>query len=129
MTDTSVISIMIDPSQEEIIGVVDGHLYLKTIYQKNDEDFFDYDDLCVAIISKELYAKMFNLWLDAKQQYCTSWGSFCGVGGFFYSKELKYLSTMTITTEWNAKTKDLDTKIVPVFEIIEMDMRCDMEHG
>jgi hypothetical protein len=93
-----------------ILGVYGLDVYLMGTY--------DIEHDCVIKISRSLFKKSLDIWLQDKKRYCELWGHFCGVMGSIRSLDYKEIDKM-----------EVDEKELNVYEINAIADFTDMEHG
>lgn len=112
------VSVSVIPFQDDILGVVDGFVFIKTMD-------------CVVKIPRKEYLRILNLWLDAKESYCKRWNHFCGVMGDIGTDngeqigEIDILNEDSIDDDENAPAY----KNVPLILAEKFNNLVDMEHG
>jgi len=93
-----------------IWGVYGEDVYLKGIY--------NFEHVCVIKISKILFKKSMDLWLEDKKNYCELWGHFCGVMGSIRSFDYEEMDNMVV-----------DEQDLKVYQFNSIEDFTDMEHG
>lgn len=68
-----------DPSNDEILGFFKNKIHVKV---------YDFDENPVVLImSKKLFHKTWDNWLDGKRKYCEKWNDYCGVMGYTHIED------------------------------------------
>lgn len=104
-----------DISNSEILGVMDNHIHIK-----GDEAIF--------LVPREMYLKIWNMWLDAKQRYCEDRKYYCGVMGTIEVTEARPIQDITIN-EWSQSDEDMRKVTYKAFVVEDVGDYIDMEHG
>ena len=104
-----------------ILGVFGNSVYLKGQMGYNKE--------CIIKISRNLFMKSLEYWLNDKKEHCEISGDFCGVLGTIRSCDCTPAGTRKISTEYNRKKGRWEWVKLRVFKIRSIDPETDMEHG
>jgi len=92
-----------------ILGVYGNDVFLK--------GFYDIEHECIIKITRNLFKKSIDNWLNDKKSYCERYGYFCGVMGSIRSDDFEEV------------IGEFEDKELKVYKIISIDMNTDMEHG
>ena len=112
-----------DPSTDEILGVFDNQIHIKSIYD---------DSPVVLVLSNELFHKTWNNWIKGKEDYCKRWNEYCGIGGYTYIEEGKILNKTIKLYEYPYSEKEEFIRVEydsPVIEVIKFSELHNFEHG
>ena len=119
------ISIVLNPHEDKIIGIVGSDIYFKPQYEKS-----------ILIVKRKEYLRILNLYLNVKKSFCKRYDHFCGVFGELQVLEYETYSEGFKINEINEVEDDgendgIEIKEVkyPLFRAIKFDNRVDMEHG
>ena len=93
-----------------ILGVRGSDVYLKGLY--------GFKNVCIIEISKTLFTKSLDLWLEDKKRYCELWGHFCGIMGSIRSFDYEKMDDM-----------NFDGQKIKWYRINSIVDFTDMEHG
>lgn len=121
--------ITFDPSRDEVLGVFDNKVHVRTIiFHDNDTE----EDV-VLVIPKAEYLRVWSNWLDGKQRYCELWGEYCGVMGYTFAYDFEE-DPRKVTLNDYVETSDVDNPEFKktecrVFTVYRFDDDHDFEHG
>lgn len=106
-----------DPSKDEVLGVFDDLVHVKTID-------------CIFIIDIDLYHNTWHNWLMGKSNICNHYGYYCGVGGYTVATQFEILDPI----ELNEYIPDEEegyyiTTSYAAFLVTKFDEYHDFEHG
>jgi hypothetical protein len=112
-----------DPSSDEILGVFGNKIHIKA-YHYND---IDEQTPVILIISKKLFHKTWDNWINDKKEYCERYEEYCGIMGHTYIKEGEILDTKISLYEYE---DDSRIEIFPtVIKVNKFYDHHDFEHG
>lgn len=83
-------NIVFDPSSDEVLGVFDNDVYVKTYLLLED----DSTEEIMLIMSRKEYLRVWKNWLDGKKMYCEKWNEFCGVMGYSFPEVSEEVNSM-----------------------------------
>lgn len=112
-------NISYDPSTDEILGVIGNKIHIK-VYDENEEPV-------VLIITKKLFHKTWNNWIDGKKDYCERYKHYCGVLGYTFIEDGKILDKKIKLNEYkNNDIVEIEAKVIEVKKFYDYH---DFEHG
>jgi hypothetical protein len=94
----------------EIIGVFGENVYVKGL--------IDFEHECIIKISRPLFLKSLEIWLNDKKSYCESWKDFCGCLGSIQSTDVEEIHE-----------KLLKPFKLKAYQFNSIEEFTDMEHG
>ena len=110
----------------EIIGVIDGRIFIVGWAVQGEEDSEDIDMVkCLVAIDRTLLHISLDHWINDKERLCSLWGHFCGVMGRISSETFDKLEG-----NYSIYDHELESLVqVDAYEVHHTDMETDMEHG
>ena len=109
-----------DPSTDIVLGVVGKNIHVK-VYDVNEEPV-------VLILTKKLFHKTWDNWLNGKKDYCERYKHYCGVMGYTFIEEGKILENKIKLYE-NSEEEDIKEVEAIVIKVTKFYDRHDFEHG
>lgn len=132
MSENESVQLKFTPFSSEIIGADEKFVFLKEVNMATEE----YNKTFVVLkIKVPLFIKTVKKWITTKAEYCNTYKHFCGVFGDFTVKEYKERGTINLLVGFKFNDEIENPihspiyKDVPLYEVIKIDLICDMEHG
>jgi hypothetical protein len=104
-----------DISESHVLGVTAEYVHIK-------------GNKVVLLIPREMYIRVWNMWLNRKAEYCKLWNHYCGVGG--YIDVIESVPTHDITlNDYDQNNENIIEVVYKAFIVKQVGNYIDMEHG
>ena len=140
------ITISLDVSNTEILGVFDKGIYLLTYgYKIIDENKIvnlevgksyvaselsegTEDFECILVMPEKIYIQEWKKWIKGKKEYCERFNHYCGVMGCVYPDNPVLIGKQTIN-RYNKQKEDYEQLELDVYKADIFTGSPDFEHG